>query len=208
MKPEALQQNVTDRIVRYIDILNKLVRQGKSTVTANIMASFSMASATTVRRDLAIFGVKGITGKGYSIYQLLDYLPKLLGLDRVWKIILIGASGYGIVLVKDTSLAMQGIEISLIFDDDPKLIGSNVGAHIVRDLDSLEERITGKGIRLAALASPNISAQEITNRLVQVGVKGILNFTQQNITVPENVCFHHLSPVLHLQQLISQISIN
>ena len=208
MNEEAPQKNVNNRLVGYLNVLNKMAKQGLQRISSRQLAERSGVRPSVVRRDLSCFGSMGSSGRGYSIYQLLELLPKKLQLDRVWKVIIIGMGGFGSALVNDQRFAKQGIEIRLLFDNDLKTIGTKLGSNTVYHVDSIEEKLKGMGIRIAIITLQNASVQLIVDRLIGAGIRGIINYAQEKIIVPENVCVHHLDPLMHIQQMVPNLDVN
>jgi len=206
MNDKGLPQSITNRLIRYLDLLNRMAKEGLNTVTSKILAERSGERASVVRRDLAIFGSIGIPGKGYSIYHLLEILSKKMQLDRIWKVVIIGVGGFGYTLENDQRFAKQGIEVTFIFDSDPKIVGTKTGSYIIYHVDLIEEKLNGQGIRLAILTDQNVSAQLIADRLIRSDIGGIINFTQEHLIVPENVTVHELDPLLHFKQMIPYLA--
>ena len=185
-----------------------MAKEGLNTVTSKILAERSGERASVVRRDLASFGSVGIPGKGYSIYLLLEILSKKMQLDRIWKVAFIGVGGFGYTLENDQRFAKQGIEVTFIFDSDPKIVGTKMGSYIIYHVDLIEEKLMGQGIRLAILTEQDVSAQLIADRLIRADLRGIINFTQEHLIVPDNVTVHELDPLLHFKQLISYLPVH
>jgi len=208
MNEKGLPQSITNRLIRYLELLNQMAKEGLNTVTSKILAERSGERASVVRRDLASFGSVGIPGKGYSIYLLLEILSKKMQLDRIWKVAFIGVGGFGYTLENDQRFAKQGIEVTFIFDSDPKIVGTKMGSYIIYHVDLIEEKLMGQGIRLAILTEQNVSAQLIADRLIRADIRGIINFTQEHLIVPDNVTVHELDPLLHFKQLISYLPVH
>ena len=208
MNEKGLPQSITNRLIRYLELLNRMAKEGLITVTSKILAERSGERASVVRRDLASFGSVGIPGKGYSIYLLLEILSKKMQLDRIWKVAFIGVGGFGYTLENDQRFAKQGIEVTFIFDSDPKIVGTKMGSYIIYHVDLIEEKLMGQGIRLAILTEQNVSAQLIADRLIRADIRGIINFTQEHLIVPDNVTVHELDPLLHFKQLISYLPVH
>lgn len=208
MNEKGLPQSITNRLIRYLELLNRMAKEGLNTVTSKILAERSGERASVVRRDLASFGSVGIPGKGYSIYLLLEILSKKMQLDRIWKVAIIGVGGFGYTLENDQRFAKQGIEVTFIFDSDPKIVGTKMGSYIIYHVDLIEEKLMGQGIRLAILTEQNVSAQLIADRLIRADIRGIINFTQEHLIVPDNVTVHELDPLLHFKQLISYLPVH
>ena len=164
------------RMALYLRELQELELSGVVRIKSKTLGDRLGFSDAQVRRDLSIFGQFGIRGFGYEISQLIDALRQILGTDRVWSTILIGMGNLGRALAGYRGFGKQNFPIDAIFETDPKKIGIRVAGVQVRSIDDLEAALNITPARLAILAVPAESAQEIADRLALAGVHGILNF--------------------------------
>ncbi|QRN83502.1 redox-sensing transcriptional repressor Rex [Chloroflexota bacterium] len=193
---------VISRLPWYLQTLNQLARQGMHTVSSKMLAERLGTTAAQIRKDLSYFGGFGKQGTGYSIYYLIEQLQKILNLDRVWQVVVVGAGDLGRALTRYQGFASRGIEIGLLFDVDPKVIGTPVGSVVVEDVAVMEEKIREKNIKIAILTVPAQAAQQTADKLVAAGVKSILNYAPITLITPESVHVQHIDPVLHLQRMM------
>jgi redox-sensing transcriptional repressor len=193
---------VISRLPWYLQTLNQLARQGMHTVSSKELAERVGSTAAQIRKDLSYFGGFGKQGTGYSIYYLIEQLQKILNLDRVWQVVVVGAGDLGRALTRYQGFASRGIEIGLLFDVDPKVVGTPVGSVIVDDVANMEEKIREKGIKIAILTVPAQAAQQTADQLVKAGIESILNYAPITLITPENVHVQHIDPVLHLQRMM------
>ena len=193
---------VISRLPWYLQTLNQMAKEGLQTVSSKMLAERLGSTAAQIRKDLSYFGGFGKQGTGYSIYFLIEQLQKILNLDRVWQVAVVGAGNLGRALTQYQGFASRGVEIVLLFDIDPNSIGAQVGSVMVQHVDSLETEITRHGVKMAILTVPGSVAQEITDRLVDAGIEAILNYAPVTLMVPEHVHVQHIDPVLHLQRMM------
>ncbi len=202
MTEEFVPDVVISRLPRYLQTLNQMAKEGLHTVSSKMLAERLGITAAQIRKDLSFFGGFGKQGTGYSIYFLMEQLQKILNLDRIWQVAVVGAGDLGRALTHYQGFASRGIEIVLLFDVDPKIVGTKVGSIIVRHVDSLEEEIRRCGIKIGILTVPAEAAQITADRLVSAGVEAILNYAPVSLMLPEEVHVQHIDPVLHLQQMM------
>jgi len=124
-----------------------------------------------------------------------------LNLERVWEIAIIGAGDVGHALARYQGFLNRGFKVKHIFDADPEKIGKKVGGFEILDIERMEEVIKDTGILIAMLAVPASYAQSVTDKLVEVGIKAILNYAPIQINTPEGVRVQYLDPAIHLQKL-------
>jgi len=202
MNEASVPDIVISRLPWYLQTLNHMAKEGLHTVSSKMLAERLGSTAAQIRKDLSFFGGFGKQGTGYSIYYLIEQLQKILNLDRIWQVAVVGAGDLGRALTHYQGFASRGIEIVMLFDIDPQVIGTQVGSVIVRHVDSLEAEIEDKGIKMAILTVPGAVAQEIADRLVAAGIEAILNYAPVTLMVPDHVHVQHIDPVLHLQRMM------
>ena len=193
---------VISRLPWYLQTLNQMAKEGLHTVSSKMLAERLGSTAAQIRKDLSYFGGFGKQGTGYSIYFLIEQLQKILHLDRIWQVAVVGAGNLGSALTHYQGFASRGIEIVLLFDIDPKRIGAQVGSIVIQHIDSLESEIKAKEVKMAILTVPGAVAQEITDRLVLAGIEAILNYAPVTLMVPDHVHVQQIDPVLHLQRMM------
>ncbi len=202
MNEESVPNIVISRLPWYLQTLNQMAKEGLHTVSSKMLAERLGTTAAQIRKDLSFFGGFGKQGTGYSIYFLIEQLQKILNLDRIWQVAVVGAGDLGRALTRYQGFASRGIEIVMLFDIDPEVIGTQVGSVVVRHVDSLEAEIKEKGIRMAILTVPGAVAQQTADRLVSAGIEAILNYAPITLMVPDHVHVQHIDPVLHLQRMM------
>lgn len=202
MNEESVPNIVISRLPWYLQTLNQMAKEGLNTVSSKMLAERLGTTAAQIRKDLSFFGGFGKQGTGYSIYFLIEQLQKILNLDRIWQVAVVGAGDLGRALTRYQGFASRGIEIVMLFDIDPEVIGTQVGSVVVRHVDSLEAEIKEKGIRMAILTVPGAVAQQTADRLVSAGIEAILNYAPITLMVPDHVHVQHIDPVLHLQRMM------
>ncbi|OIL31181.1 redox-sensing transcriptional repressor Rex, partial [Oenococcus oeni] len=163
--------------------------------------------AATVRRDFSYFGALGKRGFGYDVSALLDFFSKVLSQDKLNKVAVVGTGNLGQALMKYNFVHSSNIQIVMGFDVDPKKkelkIDNEKGETIpVYSIGDLKSELNKENVMIAILTVPGKSAQEVTDQLVDAGIKGILNFSPIRITVPNSVRVQHVDLTTGMQTLI------
>ncbi|SHM63470.1 redox-sensing transcriptional repressor [Caldanaerovirga acetigignens] len=195
--PEA----TVGRLTAYSRYLKEADEKGISTVSSQQIAKATGVTPAQVRKDLAYFGEFGTRGVGYNPRELYNYIMKILGLDRRWPVIIIGAGRLGAALAMYGGFAERGFDIVGIFDVDPAKIGNKVGEIEIRPLQELKEKVKDLSIKLGIVAVPAASAQEVVDFMVDCGIKGIINFAPANISVPEGIVLRRVDLASQLEYL-------
>lgn len=171
------------------------------TVSSEELAARGQTTAAQVRKDLSHFGSFGKRGLGYRVDELRSELRQILGIDRVWRVALVGAGRVGAALFEYPAFATRGYECVAIVDADPGKVGTSWGRLTIRGLDDFEETLRELDVELVILAVPAAAAQEMAGRAVEAGVRGILNFAPIRLNVPPRVPVQDVNLVMELEAL-------
>jgi redox-sensing transcriptional repressor len=171
------------------------------TVSSEDLAARGQTTAAQVRKDLSHFGSFGKRGLGYRVDQLREHLLQILGIDRGWRVALVGAGRIGLALFEYPAFRSRGYECVAIFDSDPDKIGTVWGDLTVMAPETLEAVISERRVELVILAVPSGSAQEMAASAVDAGVKGILNFAPIRLDVPPGISVEDVNLVMELEAL-------
>ena len=201
-----ISQSTVRRLSHYLRALEGFEGEGGGTVSSAELASRGQTTAAQVRKDLSHFGSFGKRGLGYNVEELRDRLKAILGVDRVWRVALIGAGRIGSALFEYPDFKERGYECVVVLVNDPEKVGVKWGETTIRDVHELEAVITDERIDLVVLAIPATAAQEIAERAVSVGIKGVLNFAPVQINVPAHVPVEDVNLVMELEALSFQIT--
>ena len=198
---QPVPQAVVSRLSLYLRELQRLLRDGHETTSSTQLGRLLGFTDAQVRKDLAYFGQFGYPGIGYRCGELVAAIKRILGTDQAWPVALVGAGNLGRALIGYRGFQQQGFRIVAAFDSDPTKVGGDFEGINVYGLDQLSELVPRFGIRLAILSVPGTAAQEVAERLVAVGLKGILNFAPVNLTLPEEVRIVSVDLAIELEQL-------
>lgn len=158
-------------------------------------------SAAQVRRDLAFFGQFGVPGKGYDVEGLKTILSSILGLDQTWNVAILGVGNLGTALLGYKGFRKQGLQIVAAFDIDEKKIGKFLQGIKVFSIKELPKVVKKYDIRMAIVTVPAAVAQELVNKLIQAGIRLILNFAPARLKVPDDVKLHNIDIAMEMEQL-------
>lgn len=201
MSTKIIPDIVIGRLPIYLRSLHRMIQEGRQVTSSQELGERLGISAAQIRKDLSQFGEFGKQGTGYNIEYLSNKLEEILGVDQVWDVAVVGAGDVGHGLANYHGFQHRGFNVTMIFDSDPAKIGQQVGDFIVQDVALIGESIKTAGIKLAMVAVPAKNAQEVTDQLVDAGVKAILNYAPVNLNVPSGVRVQHIDPAIHLQHM-------
>ncbi|WP_188455050.1 redox-sensing transcriptional repressor Rex [Virgibacillus oceani] len=200
MEQNKIPQATAKRLPLYYRFLNNLHHQGKLRVSSKELSEAVKVDSATIRRDFSYFGALGKKGYGYNVEYLLGFFRKTLDQDELTEVALIGTGNLGTAFLHYNFMKNNNTKIMMAFDANPDKVGKDIGGVPIYHIDDLEKKING--VQVAILTVPAAAADGITNRLVDVGISGILNFTPARITVPDSVRVHHIDLAVELQSLV------
>lgn len=190
---------VIDRLPLYARALASLETHGREVVSSQELGSLLNVTPAQIRKDLSYFGRFGKQGRGYNVQKLLDELRRILGLNRQWKMALVGTGRLGRAILGYEGFTPQGFRIVEAFDSDPSMIGKPLNDLMVKDTADLETVLTEIRVDVGIVAVPGETAQDVIDALVRCGVRAILNYAPIAAHVPRGVQIKRIDPVLALQ---------
>ncbi|MBK5228765.1 MAG: redox-sensing transcriptional repressor Rex [Actinobacteria bacterium] len=201
MPNRAIPDATVARLPVYLRALLELAEGGEMTVSSEDLANLAGVNAAKVRKDLSYLGSYGTRGVGYDVEYLLYQITRELGLTQDWHTAIVGIGNLGRALASYKGFSERGFRIAALFDVDEKVIGEEVGGLIVRHLDELKDIVTDDRIAIGIVATPPQNAQEVAERLVDAGVKSILNFAPAVVNVAPDVNVRKVDLSIELQIL-------
>ncbi len=186
MRYHKIPDETIRRLPVYLRALLFLSEQGRQSISSRDMAEFFGVKPWQIRKDFSYFGDFGTRGVGYDTGKLAREIKKILRLNIVRKVALIGVGNLGSAVLAYPGFKIYGFDIAAAFDNNPKKIGRKIGDIIIEDTSSLSS-LKKRKINLAIIAVPQEAAQQTADALVRAGIKGILNFSPCYITVPKKV---------------------
>ncbi|MDY3250395.1 MAG: redox-sensing transcriptional repressor Rex [Candidatus Choladocola sp.] len=204
MEEHEISKVVVKRLPRYYRYLGDLIEAKVERISSNELSDMMNVTASQIRQDLNNFGGFGQQGYGYNVKYLYNEIGKILGLDKIYNMIIVGAGNLGQALANYVKFEKRGFWIKGIFDVNPRLKGVTVRGIEIRMIDELPEFIRDNGIQIAALTLPKTGAEQIAPILVENGVKAIWNFAHTDLHLPEDVVIENV----HLSESLMQLSYN
>ncbi len=198
---KRISESTIHRLSLYYRALSVLEKEDYETVSSKELAKRERLTPAQVRKDLSFFGSFGTRGLGYPVTELKKKIASILGINRSWRVALIGVGNIGSALVSYKEFMKQGFNIVKLFDNDQRKIGSNHKGIIVSDINSIQQELAEEKIEMVVLAVPATVAQYIVDDVVKAGVKAILNFAPVNLRVPEDVYLRNENMSMELEYL-------
>ena len=202
MTSQNIPKATAKRLPIYYRYLNMLSDAGKKRVSSNELAQAVKVDSATIRRDFSYFGALGKRGYGYDVENLLEFFKKTLNQDKLTNVALIGVGNLGHALLNFNFHKSNNVRINAAFDINEEITGTIQSGVPIYPMEDMKEQLKIQQIEIVILTVPANVAQGVTNDLIEVGVKGILNFTPLRISVPESVLVQNVDLTNELQTLI------
>lgn len=202
MEHKEISKAVIQRLPRYYRYLEDLMDQGIERISSGDLSRRMHLTASQIRQDLNNFGGFGQQGYGYNVFNLHEEIAKILKIDQVHSMIIVGAGHLGLALSNYTNFRKRGFDIKGVFDNNPKVIGQEAGGVKVSPVSEMKDIVEKNHIRLAALCIPKDAAVKIVDDLISYGVRGFWNFAHVDLEVPEHVVVENV----HLSESLMRLS--
>lgn len=208
MKTLKIPEATIIRLSVYSRYLTQLDKKGITNISSGEIAEGVGGSPAQVRKDLAYFGEFGTRGVGYNVKDLNQHIVKILGLNKDWQVIIVGAGNLGSALTQYKGFLERGFEVIAVFDNDINKVGLTLNGIPIYPVSKLKEIVTEKKIDIGIIAVPSRYAQDIADSLVESGIRAILNFAPIVISVPEEVELRNVDLAVNLEILTFNMEIN
>ena len=205
MSDKGISRAVIRRLPRYYRYLEELLRDGVERISSRELSEQMKVTASQIRQDLNNFGGFGQQGYGYNVEHLHKQIGRILGLDRIHNMIIIGAGNLGQALA-NYAFEKIGFRIIALFDVNPALKDVRIRDIPVYMMDELDAFLKKNSVEIAALTIPKSQSVDVALRLADCGVKGIWNFahTDLNLILPRDICVENV----HLSESLMRLSYN
>jgi redox-sensing transcriptional repressor len=203
---KRIAESTVRRLSLYLSFLEERERERVATISSDELAQLGGTTSAQVRKDLSLFGSFGKRGLGYSVAELSKKLREILGLEKQWRVCIVGAGKIGAALARYRGFAERGFVIAAVYDSDPAKIGKKWESLAIRDVANLEKDAAAEHFDIAVLATPPESAAVVVKAIVNAGIKAILNFAPMQLSVPPDVTVRAVNMAIELEGLSFALS--
>lgn len=193
------------RLSLYLRELQTRLDDGQDRVSSRELGASLGLTDAQIRKDLALFGSLGQSGRGYQIVDVLKRLRQMMGRDQVWPIVVVGIGNIGRAITSYGPFKREGFDIVGVFDIDSKVVGTKSAGRTVRAMSDLRATIVEHDVRLGVMTVPKESAQGVADELIAAGIVGILNFAPKRVSAPRGVSIVSVDFTVSLEQLAFQV---
>ena len=199
---DQVSELTTNRLSVYLRCLSVLEDAAVRTISSQSLAEQFHLNAAQIRKDLAYFGEFGVRGVGYYVRDLKRHLRQILGLDRKLRVAIMGAGNLGLALADYPGFKQEGFEIAALFDTLKDKVGHQSRSGVtIHDIADLKKVVRREGIKIAVIAVPAASAQQVLNLVVAAGINAVLNFSPGTLEVPAGVKLKSVDLTVSLESL-------
>ena len=192
---------VVSRLPQYVRTLSQLLDEGVQIANSQQLGEKLQITPAQIRKDLSYFGRFGKQGRGYNVNHLLEELRQILGLTVTWNVAVVGVGRLGRAILNYPGFTPDGFQLVAALDDNPEVVGRDVGGLTVQPVAQLDDVIQRHRVSIAIVAVPIAYTQAVVDRLVECGIKAILNYAPIMPQVPEDVNVRNIDPLLSLQSM-------
>jgi redox-sensing transcriptional repressor len=198
---KRIADSTVRRLSLYLRFLEDAEARGSATISSEELAKRGATTSAQVRKDLSFFGSFGKRGLGYSVAELAGRLREILGLEREWSVVIVGAGKIGSALAQYRGFRQRGFTVIAVYDSDPAKIGTEWDGLRIRDIATLERDAVKEHPDIAVLATPAEHAQGVAERIAVAGIPAILNFAPVQLQLPADIAVKNVNMALELEGL-------
>ncbi|HZB04443.1 MAG TPA: redox-sensing transcriptional repressor Rex [Actinomycetota bacterium] len=201
MRRRAIPEATVGRLPVYLRALVEMAEGGRTTTSSEDLAEAAGVNSAKVRKDLSYLGSYGTRGVGYDVAYLIHQVRRVLGLTQDWPVLIAGIGNLGQALANYKGFAERGFRVVALVDSDPGKVGEVVAGIQVRSVDDLPRLVRRHDVAIGIVCTPASGAQEVADRMVEGGIRSILNFAPAVIAVPPGVSLRKVDLSIELQIL-------
>lgn len=201
MKARSVPEATVGRLPVYLRALVEMAERGATTTSSEGLAEAAGVNSAKVRKDLSYLGSYGTRGVGYDVAYLIHQVRRELGLTQHWPVLIAGAGNLGHALANYHGFGERGFRVVAVVDADPEKVGRPVGDVRVEELSTLAHVVAREEVAIGVICTPAAAAQDVADRMVEAGIRSILNFAPAVIAVPDAVSVRKVDLSLELQIL-------
>jgi redox-sensing transcriptional repressor len=206
MTLKRIADSTVRRLSLYLRFLEEFENAGLTTVSSEELAARGGTTSAQVRKDLSFFGSFGKRGLGYQVAELTQRMRRILGLERDWRVVIVGIGKIGSALAQYEGFQQRGFRVVGLYDSDPAKIGRDVYDLPVRPIEALTEDSRERPVDIAVIAVPASAAQRVVDEVVTAGITGIMSFAPIQLHVPADVTLNTVNMAMELERLSFALS--
>ncbi len=202
LKIPKIPSATVNRLSHYLRVLKSIRNLDEKIISSDKLAELCGVNPAQVRKDLSYFGEFGIRGMGYYVEDLLSHIQRILGLDKVWRLGIIGMGNLGCALIAHANFLRHGYRFVAAFDQDPQKVYKMTSTGIlIHPMERLKEVAQKTAIDIMLIAIPPEKAREVAEQVFSIPIKAILNFAPIHIQAPPGYIVENVDFTMYLDRL-------
>jgi redox-sensing transcriptional repressor len=201
VRARPIPEATVGRLPVYLRALVEMVESGRSTISSESLAEAAGVNSAKVRKDLSYLGSYGTRGVGYDVAYLIHQIRRELGLTQDWPVLIAGIGNLGHALARYRGFRERGFRIVALVDIDPEKQWEAVEGVAIASIAGMPDLVREHEVAIGMICTPAGAAQEVADRMVEAGIRSILNFAPAHINVPSHVSVRKVDLSLELQIL-------
>jgi len=190
-----------ERLLLYRRILNSVALESNENIYSHQLAILADATPEQVRRDIMSIGYSGSSSKGYNVSKLIDSISDFVDTKEIQKVAIVGVGHLGRSVIDYFKGRRPKLKIAATFDNDPEKINRVLHGCRCYPVDEMVDVIKSEGIDVAILSVPGSAAQDVADRLVEAGIKGILNYAPVKLKLPPDIYVENRDMLLAVEKV-------
>ena len=187
LKEKEVSSVVVKRLPRYYRYREELLKKNIKRISSTELSEKMGVTASQIRQDLNCFGGFGQQGYGYNVEILHSKIATILGIDRHYKMVIVGAGHLGYALANYGNFQKRGFELVGMYDINPEVIGKEIAGITIEDYADVAKSLSKNKADIAILTVPKSVVMEVADNITKNGIRAILNFTSLELELPDNV---------------------
>mgnify|MGYP004513790703 FL=1 len=196
------------RLPWYLSCAKLMRDKGEKFVSSTQISKQINIDSSQIAKDLSYVDISGRTRVGYEVDLLISVLEDFLGFTNLHRAYLFGVGSLGGALLRDSGLSHFGLKIVGAFDVNPDLVGTEINGIPIYHTDELQQRMQKDKVNIGVLTVPIAISQQVTDKMVEGGIKAVWNFTPFRIRVPEGIVVQNTSLYAHLAVMFNRLNEN
>jgi redox-sensing transcriptional repressor len=198
---EEIPDIVIGRLPVYLRTLRLLSSQNAEVTSSQELGELLGISSAQIRKDLSHFGEFGKQGTGYNVAYLCRQLEKILKVDCIWPVVLVGAGYLGHALASYNGFEQRGFRIVGVFDSNADKVDVQVGERKVEPVTAIPGVVHRYHCQIAIIAVPAAAAQAVADQLIDAGIRSILCYAPITLSMPAHIRVEYIDPVISFQHM-------
>lgn len=196
-----LPHKTIERLSQYRRALLICGAKGKTHIFSHEIAKIQHITAVQVRRDIMLIGYTGTLRKGYNVQELIDLIGNIIDTDEGLKVAVIGIGNLGRAMINYFNGKRTKLSIVAAFDNNPEKVERIYSGVKCYHIDQIPEIVKKDNISIGIITVPAGAAPEISEKLVNAKIKGILNYTPKPVQVPPEVYLEEYDMITSLEKV-------